>query len=79
MYVENVFTIDYDSITDIFLTICTNNDDKIDTFIPILLVTILYGLSFLCLMSLMVYTLIKTLFNNKRWRNFYNQIIQIVV
>ena len=61
MYVTNV-TNDYDNIT---FTNCTNNENNIDINIPTLLLTIPCGLSFLCLLSLMVYTLIKPLFNNK--------------
>ena len=52
---------------------CTINENNIDIFVPTLL-PIPCGLSFLCLMSLMIYTLFKPLFNNKRWRNFYIQI-----
>ena len=44
---------------------CTISEDNIDIIIPSLLLTIPRGLSFLCLMSLMVYTLIKPLFNIK--------------
>ena len=40
---------------------CTENENNIDIIIPALLLTIPCGLSFLCLMSLMVYTLIKPL------------------
>ena len=58
---------DYDNIssTNISLCNCTNNENDIDIIIPALLFTIPCGLSFLCLMSLMVYTLIKPLFNKK--------------
>ena len=61
MYVTNI-TDDYDNTT---LYNCTNNENDIDIIIPALLFTIPCGLSFLCLFSLMVYTLIKHLFNNK--------------
>ena len=44
---------------------CTNNDNNIDIIIPALLFTIPCGLSFLCLISIMVYTLIKPLVNKK--------------
>ena len=44
---------------------CTNNENDIDIIIPTLLLTIPGGLSFLCLMSLMVYTLVKPLLNKK--------------
>ena len=61
MYITNV-TDDYDNMT---LCNCTNNENNIDITIPALLFTIPCGVSFLCLMSLMVYTLIKPLFNKK--------------
>ena len=46
----------YDKVT---LSNCTNKENNIDIFTPTLLLAIPCGLSFLCLMSLMVYTLIK--------------------
>ena len=69
MYVMNVT--DYDITTDDYnnslsiINNCTINEIFIDINIAALLITISRGLSFLCLMSLMVYTLIKPLFNNK--------------
>ena len=57
MYITNI-TDDYDNTTD-------TNNCKIDKIIPALLFTIPCGLSFLGLMSLMVYRLIEPLFNNK--------------
>ena len=54
---------DYDNTT---LCNCTINENiNIDIIISSILLTIPCGLSFLCLMSLMLYTLIKPLFNNK--------------
>ena len=57
---------------------CTNNDTNIEIIIP--LITIIpCGMSLICLISLMVYTLIKPLFNKKttlKWRNFYTHLIQ---
>ena len=44
---------------------CTDNENNIDIIIPALLFTIPCGLSFLCLISLMVYTLVKPLINKK--------------
>ena len=44
---------------------CTNKENNIDIIIPTLLLTVPCGPSFLCLMSLMVYRLIKPLFNKK--------------
>ena len=62
---------DYDNITDsnnnMTLCNCTNNDNN-DTNIEIVipLVTIIpYVMSLICLLSLMVYTLIKPLSNKK--------------
>ena len=59
---------DLDNITDYDDTSpynCTDSEYNIDIIIPALLFTIPCGLSFLCLISLMVYTLIKPLFNKK--------------
>ena len=58
---------DYDNITSTNTTTCncTDSEYNIDIIIPALLFTIPCGLSFLCLMSLVVYTLIKPLFNKK--------------
>ena len=73
MYITNV-TDDYDNITSSNITDydnitetynCTDNENNIDIIIPTLLFTIPCGQSFLCLMCLMVYTLIKPLFNKK--------------
>ena len=68
MYIANVT--DCDKITDsdnMALCTCTNddnNDTKIEIVIP--LITIIpCGMSLICLISLMVHTLIKRLFNKK--------------
>ena len=61
MYIANA-TDDYDNITNMSLSNCTNNENNIDLIIPSLLLTISCGLSFYCSLSLMVYTLIKPLF-----------------
>ena len=61
MYITNI-TDDYDNIS---ICNCTNNENKKDIIIPALLFTVPCGLSFLCFISLMVYTLIKPLFNKK--------------
>ena len=67
MYITNV--IDYDEMTDDYNNTlssnCTKSENNIDIIIPTLLLTIPCGLSFLCLLSLMIYTLIKLVFNNK--------------
>ena len=54
-------SIDYNSITNK----CTITENIINTITSTMLLTIPCGLSFYCLMSLVVYTLIKPLFNNK--------------
>ena len=62
-------TNDYDNNTssnNTTLSFCTDSEFNIDTIIPSLLLTIPCALSFLCLIVLLVYTLIKPLFNNKR-------------
>ena len=55
---------DLDNITEYDNTTDTN-DCNIDIIIPALLFTIPCGMSFLCLISLMVYTLVKPLINRK--------------
>ena len=73
MYISNI-TDDYtdtltsnitDDYNDTLPSNCTNSENNIDIIIPTPLLTIPCGLSFFCLMSLMVYTLIKPSFNNK--------------
>ena len=68
MYITNIT--DFDNMTNDYNdTIslnnnCTNNDNNIEIVIP--LITIIpCGMSLICLISLMVYTLIKPLFNKK--------------
>ena len=75
---------DYNNLTDDYNislwknNTCTDNENNIDIILPTLLLTIPCGLSFLCLMSVMVYTLIKPL-ENKWWTKFYTQFIQLGV
>ena len=57
-------TNDYDNITEKDNTTDTNNCN-IEIIIPALIFTIPRGLSFLFLLSLMIYTLIKPLLNKK--------------
>ena len=57
MNITNI-TDDYDNITEY-------DNCNIDIIIPALLFTLPCGLSFLCLISLMVYTLVKPLINKK--------------
>ena len=62
MYVTNItdlnFLNHYDNIT---FTNCTDNKNIIDIIITTILLTVPCGLSFLCLMNLMLYTLIRPL------------------
>ena len=58
---------------------CTIDEKNIEIFKPTLIVIIPCGLSFLSLMSLMVYTLIKHLFKNKWWRSFFTHLILLGV
>ena len=54
-----------DDNDDIMLCNCTNNENtNIEIVIPLLTI-IPCGMSLICLISLMVYTLIKPLFNKK--------------
>ena len=63
MYVTNI-TDDNDNITICNCTTNDNNDTNIEIVIP--LITIIpCGMSLICLISLMVYTLIKPLLNKK--------------
>ena len=56
MYITNI-TDDYNDTLSINNN-CTNNDNNIEIILP--LITIIpSGLSFICLISLMVYTLVK--------------------
>ena len=63
MYITN-FTDDCNDTLSINNN-CTDSEINIDISIPAILLTIPCGLSFLCLISLIVYTLIKPLFNKK--------------
>ena len=62
MYITNI-TDDYNDTLSINNN-CTNNDNNIEIIIP-LLTMIPCGLSLICLISFMVYTLVKPFFNQK--------------
>ena len=62
MYITNI-TDDYNDTLPINDN-CTNNDNIIEIVIP-LITNIPSGRSLICLISLMVYTLVKPLFNIK--------------
>ena len=50
-----------DDSDNLIFTNCTDVENSVDVIVPTLLLTIRCGLSFLCLMSSMIYTLNKTL------------------
>ena len=62
---NNIKDYDNNTSTNMKISNSTDSENDIDIIIPALLFTIPCGLSFLCLMSLIVYTLIKHLFNKK--------------
>ena len=62
MYITNI-TDEYNDTISINDN-CTNDDSKIEIIIPLFTI-IPCGMSFLCLISLMVYTLLKPLFDKK--------------
>ena len=64
-YNDTLTTIITDNYNKLFLPKCLITEHNIDKFIPTILLTIPCGLSFLCLMSLRVYTLIKPLITFK--------------
>ena len=74
-YNDTLTTINTNNYNKTLSPNCTINENIIYIFIPTLLLTFPCGLSFLCFMSLMVYTLIKPLFSNKKTEMFlYSQI-----
>ena len=73
------FLNDYDNITFNIYDNCKDTENNIAKIIQALLFKIPCGLSFLCLLSLMVYTLVRPLFNIKWWKSFYTQLIQLDV
>ena len=59
---DNMTDDDYNNTFSLIIN-CTNNENVIEIIIPTLLLSIPCGLSFLCLMRLMVYELFEPLFN----------------
>ena len=62
MYITNITDDSNDTIS--IINKCTNNDNNIEILIPTL-TTIPCGMSLICLIYLMVYTLIKPLIRKK--------------
>ena len=62
---KNITSSNYTECDIMTLSNCTFKENEIDIILPTLLLTIPCDLSFLCLLSLKVCTLIKTLFSNK--------------
>ena len=63
MYITNI-TEDYNDTLSINSN-CTNNDNNIEIDLPLFTI-IPCEMSFICLIPLMVYTLLKPLFNKKK-------------
>ena len=67
-------TDEYDKITSnnycntSSLSNCTDSEVETDIIIPSLLLILPCTLSILCLLSLIVYVIIKALINNKKWK-----------
>ena len=78
MYITNVT--EYDNLTSCNCTDNDNNDNDIEIIIPLFTI-IPCGLSLICLISLMVYTLIKPLFSNKKMeKNLYpNHAVRCII
>ena len=68
MYITNI-TDDYNDTLSINNN-CTNSENDIERVIPLITV-IPYGMSLICLIPLMVYTLIKPFFSKKNYMNTY--------
>ena len=64
MYISNT-TDDYNDYNDTISSNCTNSENNIQIVIRIITI-VPCGMSLVCLISLMVYTLIKTLIR-KKW------------
>ena len=62
MYITNI-TDDYNDTLSVNNN-CTNNDNNFEIVIPLIKI-VPCGMSLICLISLMVYTLVKPLINNK--------------
>ena len=62
---DNITSSNYTNYDNLTISNCTNNESNFDLIIPTFLLTTPCDLSFLCLMGLMVYTIIRPLFNNK--------------
>ena len=82
MYITNI-TDDYNDTLSTNI-ICTNSENNIEIIIPLNTI-IPCGMSLICLISIMAYTLIKHLVNKKiifikyKWTKIYTQIILFAV
>ena len=75
MNISNVTDI-IDDYNNTLTSNCTDNDNNIEIVIP--LITIIpCGLSLVCLISFMMYTLIKPLFNKKKYSSTYTYLSNI--
>ena len=62
---NNITSSKYSNYNNMTLCNCTDNENDIDIIIPALIFITPWGISFVCLISLMVYTLIKPLMRKK--------------
>ena len=62
---DNIASTNYTHYDNMSLSNCTNSE-IIDIFIRTLLLTIPFGLSIICLMSVVVYTLVKPLLGKNK-------------
>ena len=63
---DNITSSNYTEYDNMTLCNCTINENKFNIIIPALLFSIPCGLSFLCLISLMICILVKPLITSKR-------------
>ena len=54
---DNIASSNYTDYDNVSFANCTNNGNNIDIITPSILLTIPCGISFFCLLSLMIYTL----------------------
>ena len=63
---DNITSTNYTAYDNITSTNCTNNEINFEIVIPLIAI-IPCGMSLICLISLMAYTLIKPSFNKKQY------------
>ena len=66
---DNIISSNYTEYDNMTLSNCTNNENNIDRILP-LFTKMPCGMSLICLISLMVYTLIEPLLSTKQLKDF---------